>query len=46
MAERKAVKAALQNSFQSMAHLWLEHWQDGESPRHAAYVKRSYDQSH
>jgi integrase len=40
MAERKAVKAASENSFQSMAHLWLEHWQDGKSPRHVAYVKR------
>jgi integrase len=40
MAERKAVKAASENSFQSMANLWLEHWQDGKSPRHVAYVKR------
>ncbi len=40
MAERKAAKASSENSFQSMAHLWLEHWQDGKSPRHVDYVKR------
>jgi integrase len=40
MAERKAEKAAAEDSFQSVAHVWLEHWQDGKSPRHAAYVKR------
>jgi integrase len=43
MAERKAVKAASENSFQSMANLWLEHWQDGKSPRHVAYVRRRMD---
>ncbi len=40
MAERKAGKAAAEDSFQSVARVWLEHWQDGKSPRHAAYVKR------
>lgn len=40
MAERKAEKAAAEDSFQSIARVWLEHWQDGKSPRHAAYVKR------
>jgi hypothetical protein len=40
MAERKAEKAAAEDSFQSIASIWLEHWQDGKSPRHAAYVKR------
>jgi integrase len=40
MAERKAEKAATEDSFQSVASVWLEHWQDGKSPRHAAYVKR------
>lgn len=40
MAERKAEKAAAEDSFQSVARVWLEHWQDGKSPRHAAYVKR------
>jgi hypothetical protein len=39
MAERKAEKAA-ENSFQSVARLWLAHWQDGKSPRHVDYVKR------
>jgi integrase len=43
MAERKAEKAASENSFQSVACLWLEHWQDGKSPRHVAYVKRRMD---
>jgi integrase len=40
MAERKAEKAAAENSFQSVADLWLTHWQDGKSPRHVDYVKR------
>jgi integrase len=43
MAERKAEKAAAEDSFQSVASLWLEHWQDGKSPRHVAYVKRRMD---
>jgi integrase len=43
MAQRKAEKAAVENSFQSIARLWLEHWQDGKSPRHVAYVKRRMD---
>lgn len=38
MAQRKAAKtaekAAVENSFQSMTAQWLEHWQDGKSPRH------------
>jgi len=44
MAQRKAAKtvekAAIENSFQSIATLWVEHWQEGKSPRHVAYVKR------
>jgi len=44
MAQRKADKTAKEasstNSFQSIASLWLEHWQDGKSPRHVDYVKR------
>ena len=40
MAERKAEKAAAEDSFQSIACVWLEHWRDGKSPRHADYVKR------
>ena len=43
MAERKAEKAAAEDSFQSVASLWLEHWQDRKSPRHVAYVKRRLD---
>lgn len=43
MAERKAEKAASENSFQSVASLWLAHWQDGKSPRHVDYVKRRMD---
>ena len=34
MAQRKAEKAAVENSFQNIASLWLEHWRDGKSPRH------------
>ncbi len=44
MAQRKAEKTAERassvNSFQSIASLWLEHWQDGKSPRHVGYTKR------
>ncbi|MFP5204897.1 MAG: tyrosine-type recombinase/integrase [Acidobacteriota bacterium] len=43
MAERKAERAATENSFQSVARLWLAHWQDGKSPRHVDYVKRRMD---
>ncbi|MGH9590749.1 MAG: tyrosine-type recombinase/integrase [Terracidiphilus sp.] len=43
MAERKAEKATAENSFQSVARLWLGHWQDGKSPRHVAYVTRRMD---
>src|ERR1019366_210793 len=43
MAERKAERAAAENSFQSVARLWLAHWQDGKSPRHVDYVKRRMD---
>lgn len=40
MAERKAEKAASENSFESVTRLWLAHWQDGKSLRHVDYVKR------
>ncbi|MEO6815673.1 MAG: integrase arm-type DNA-binding domain-containing protein [Edaphobacter sp.] len=40
MADRKAEKAAAENSFQSIARAWWEHWQDGKNLRHAVQVKR------
>ena len=44
MAERKAKKraerVAVENSFASIAARWLEHWQDGKSPRHVDSTKR------
>lgn len=40
MAERKAERAATENSFQSIAALWMEHWRQGKSPRHVDYVRR------
>jgi integrase len=44
MAQRKAAKTAeraeVENAFQNIASQWLEHWQDGKSPRHVEYVKR------
>jgi integrase len=40
MTQRKAEKAALENSFKNIATLWREHWQNGKSPRHVDYVKR------
>ena len=39
-AEKTAKKAASENSFQSVAAKWMEHWHHEKSPRHAAYVKR------
>ena len=44
MAHRKvqktAEKAAVENSFQSIATQWLTHWHVGKSPRHVEYIKR------
>ncbi|MEO8738063.1 MAG: integrase arm-type DNA-binding domain-containing protein [Edaphobacter sp.] len=40
MADRKAEKAAAENSFQSIAHAWWDHWQDGKNLRHVVQVKR------
>jgi hypothetical protein len=42
-AQRTAEKAAVENSFQSVANRWLQHWQGGVTPRHMAYVKRRMD---
>lgn len=38
--EKNADRIAYENSFQSVASCWIEHWKDGKSPRHVAYVKR------
>lgn len=43
MAQRKAEKAAVENSFRNVASLGMEHWQDGKSPRHVDYVRRRMD---
>lgn len=40
MAQRKAEKAATENSFKAISSRWLEHWKHGKSPRHADYVQR------
>jgi integrase len=44
MAERKAEKTAQKasedGSFQKVAALWLAHWRDGQTARHAGYVER------
>ncbi len=40
MQERKAAKASLEGSFLNVANLWLAHWSEGVTPRHAAYVER------
>jgi integrase len=39
-AERTAEKIAVENSFQSVTAQWLEHWQEGKSPRHVDSVRR------
>ena len=38
--EKSRGKASLQGSFQNVANLWLAHWSEGVTPRHAAYVER------
>jgi integrase len=47
MAEKKAKKnennVANKNSFQTIAKLWLEHWREGKSKRHANTVERRMD---
>jgi hypothetical protein len=44
MANRKEAKtvelAQTEGSFKSIAALWLEHWQEGKSPRHVEYTRR------
>jgi integrase len=39
-AEKTAEKLAVENSFQSVTAQWLEHWQEGKSPRHVDSVRR------
>jgi hypothetical protein len=39
-AEKTAEKIAVENSFQSITTQWLEHWQEGKSPRHVDSVRR------
>ncbi len=39
-AEKTAEKIAVENSFQSITAQWLEHWQEGKSPRHVDSVRR------
>jgi hypothetical protein len=38
-AAKAAEKAAIENSFQSIASRWLEQWEDGKSPRHVESVR-------
>jgi integrase len=38
--EKTVVRAQTEGSFQNIASLWLEHWQDGKSPRHVEYTRR------
>ena len=40
MSQRKAAKAAAENSFEAVSKQWLQHWKHGKSPRHADYVER------
>ena len=39
-AERHAEQLAYENSFANVAARWLEHWQDGKSPRHVDSTRR------
>lgn len=38
--EKTAQQAANENSFASIATLWMEHWQDGKSPRYVDSTRR------
>lgn len=39
-SEKRAWRAGHADSFESIAKLWHEHWRDGKSARHIAYVWR------
>lgn len=39
-SERAALKATAENSFQTIAGLWLGHWQTDKSPRHVDATRR------
>jgi integrase len=41
--EKTAEQAANENSFANIAAKWLEHWQDGKSPRHVDSTWRRLD---
>lgn len=38
--EKRAVKVSLDNTFESVARAWHEHWAASKSERHAHYVRR------
>jgi integrase len=38
--DKTVERAQTEGSFQNIASLWLEHWQDGKSPRHVEYTRR------
>ena len=38
--EKTSERAQTENSFQTIASHWLEHWQEGKSPRHVEYTRR------
>jgi hypothetical protein len=44
-AEKMAQRAAAENSFQTIAGLWWEHWRVGKSPRHADMTRRRLEQN-
>jgi integrase len=41
--EKSAEQVANENSFATIAADWLEHWQDGKSPRHVDSTRRRLD---
>jgi Arm DNA-binding domain len=38
--EKMAERVASENSFESVAAQWMEHWQEGKSPRHVDSTRR------
>jgi hypothetical protein len=39
-SEKTAQRASSENSFASVSARWLEHWQEGKSPRHVDSTRR------
>jgi integrase len=43
--EKKELQASVENSFQTIADIWLQHWQIGKSPRHVDTTRRRMERN-